>query len=238
VPGDDEIEARSAVVARSLAETVEVVTPAAPGGDRRCQRIGSSTQIRGAIRGSRGMRVAFVSRMTRIMLAVVVLAACAPPAFLGQGSQSQSDPQPAPPTPDQDVVNLLNTSGYGCAFESETIGWRCNAPQQWAFYVTQESQADGSAQILYTTYENRAFGKPCTKFQDAIQDLDAQGGAGFEAYCNDQTLQFILRTRYVYQDLVVVDAANDHIARALTACKSLVDIHALSKAETAFIMRR
>jgi hypothetical protein len=181
--------------------------------------------------------VALDSGMMHRWLVAALLTGCAPTAFVAAGSQTQ--PQVDNRTPDQVVVDLLSGNGFGCQFESADLGWRCVAPQHWTFYITQQPQNDGSTQILYTSYMGRAFGKPCAGLQFAMQDLQAQGGAGFEAVCNDQTLQFNLITRWVYDsNLMVIDAANDHVNRAVVASKSLREIHALSKADAAVLAGR
>jgi hypothetical protein len=180
----------------------------------------------------------------KLFVSSVILAACAPPVLVAapvdpQAPQAQAEPQTQDNrTPDQVVVDLVAGNNYQCAFADESRGWKCLAPQGWTFYVTQEAQSDGSTQILYSSYQDRAFGKPCANFQFAVRDLDTQGGQGFQADCNDQTRQFELRTRFVYdENLNVVDAANDHLNRTLAAVRSLRDIHTLTKEAGAIVVR-
>jgi hypothetical protein len=173
--------------------------------------------------------------MIRFLLTSAVLSGCAPAVLVAasspQPSQAQADPPPDDRAPDEVVAYLLAQSQFQCNSASD-LGWQCTSPQRWVFYVTQEAQPDGSTQIIYTTYLGRAFGKPCAKFDVAMSDLNNQGGQGFQAECNDQTSQFQLRTRFVYdQNLNVVDAANTHLNTAVSASKSLRDIRALAKAD-------
>jgi hypothetical protein len=183
--------------------------------------------------------------MTKLPLAVLCLtAACVPPgsapvSFTTPAPDQGQTQAPAPDTrtPAQVVVDILAANGYQCGPSGDDLA--CTTPNDtWQFFVWYENQADGTVQVVYDSFINRAFAKRCYTFQAALEDL-RDDSTGFSATCEDNLQKFRLRQRLVYNETLDVPAwAADHLQRRRNAGIQLRDIHALAKEDARYFAGR
>ena len=186
--------------------------------------------------------------MRTVALVTLVLAACGQGPYYGSGSTApvmtgpqtgdpqqtaadNSQPEAAADTRSagQVIADILTQQGYTCT--ARDADWECNGPNnKWQFYVSYVPSQDGSTTaIWFDTYLERAFGKPCTNFTDAQNDLD-DANANFQASCDDTSKKWRFNTAVTYgSDMDVMGWVHDHESRRAKAAVNLRDIHAISK---------
>jgi hypothetical protein len=173
----------------------------------------------------------------RMMRAAILLAvvSCAPGAYMVTNAPAQQtqDPQQAAPavdnrSPSEVVASIIQSQGYACV-STDQGNWQCTPPSGvWSFYVSEQTNNDGSTTIFLDSWAERAFARPCVKFTDAMNDL-ADGQSAFTATCDDGSKKFRLNTALSYgSDLDVVAWVQNHEQHRMNAAQQLKGIRALS----------
>lgn len=165
-----------------------------------------------------------------------------------EGAES---PPPSPkPAPMQIVVNELAKTGWTCtprAGDMPTIDCPADAHHKTALRITYSNADSGcsSDEPCFLRLESygapRAFGKPCEKFEDAMNDL-AIAAHHFSVTCSDTTGDPMTSQQFGFMTgIIVTDASQPGALAALKvhetdrveAIEKLVSIKAVQRPKAA-----
>jgi hypothetical protein len=149
--------------------------------------------------------------------------------------EGRPKPQLDPHSPGQVIVETMTGWGYTCT--ALATSWQCLAPHgAWPVYVSYVPQADGSTTIWFDSWLERAYAKPCSKFEFTLHDLAA---TGFWAGCDDASEKFRFNTAVVYgPDLDIMGWLAHHESRRTSAGQNLRSIHGLSQGSARLLAQR
>jgi hypothetical protein len=147
-------------------------------------------------------------RSVAVIVLVFAVIGCGPRYRPAHGVVETAPPAPAPPdeqatpdlTPLEWVVAEITAAGYTCTLLRDAV-YGCTTPDDtWTVEVAFVwYEAQGEWVVVLDSYWLRAFGQPCSTFQNHIADLD-DAASRFVVSCEDEAQRFRMDTAVPYVD--------------------------------------